>query len=810
MRFKLRFVALLAMALGPALRAQLDTPYRTPSPPIAALVDAPLTPLVALSPDRTRLLLLGRAELPTVAELAQPELRLAGLRINPATNAASRTATYTGLALQPIAGGAEQRVTGLPPGARIAHFEWSRSGKFLAFSVLRDSGLELWLADAATATARALTPPVLNSVLGEPFVWLDESTLVIRRVPASRPPPPAEPRVPAGPVVQESLGRRAAARTFEDMLANAHDEALFDYYGAGELALVDVAGKLSPLGVRGLIAGVSPAPDGRHLLVETLHRPFSYLVPATRFPVTIDVIDRTGRLEHRVADLPLNEGGAAGAVRPGPRAVTWRADAPATLSWIQALDRGEVTDEKKVARDGWFTHAAPFTEKPIEQQKFEFRVTAVVWGDDSLALVNESWARTRTVRTWRVAPGQPGGPRELLFERSTQDRYRHPGEPVRGRNAFGRLGLQRSADGTKIFFAGAGASPDGDRPFLDEFDLATKQTRRLWRSAPPVYEEFVAFTDASLDHALVRRESAQEPENYFVREFAPAAGALRPITRFANPYPQFADVKSEVLRYQRADGVALSGTLYLPPGWAPERGPLPTLIWAYPREFLSAETAEQITATPEKFVRVSVTGPLPFLLAGYAVLNDPALPIIARAGGKPNDTYIEQLVAGAQAAVDELVRRGVTDPKRVAVGGHSYGAFMTANLLAHSRIFRAGIAESGAYNRTLTPFGFQSEERTLWQAPEVYAAMSPFNFADKVKDPLLLVHGTADNNQGTFPIQSDRFYQALKGHGATVRYVQLPYEAHGYRGRENLLHKLWEEETWLDTYVKPLPTDRAK
>lgn len=798
-----RRALLLALVLASLGRAQVDTPYRTPSAPLAALVNAPLTPFVVLSPDRSRLLLLERAESPAIAELAQPELRLAGLRIDPAINSASRAAAYTGLVLKSVADGVEQRIAGLPADARIPHYQWSRTGKFLAFSVARPKGLELWVADVSTGRARALTPPVLNGVFGEPFAWLDDETMVVRRVAAQRTAPPPESPVPAGPIVQENLGRRAAARTYQDLLASPRDEALFEYYGATELVLISAASaKVKSLGVTGLITVAAPSPDGKHLLVETLHRPFSYLVPSSRFPTAIDVVALDGKREHRLADLPLNEGGAIGTVRQGPRGVTWRGDVAATLSWVQALDRGETTDDKKSARDAWFTLAAPFTGKPVEQQKFEFRAGTVTWGDDTLALVTETWTRTRMTRTWRVEPGKPGGPRELLSERSTQERFKNPGEPVRGRNQFGRLVIQRSADGGKIYFAGAGATPEGERPFLDEFDLATKQTRRLWRSAPPVFEEFIAFADASLLRALMRRESAQEPDNYFVRDLTRADGALRPLTRFANPFPQFAGVKSEVLRYKRADGVALSGTLYLPPGWTPERGPLPTLLWAYPREYLSAEMAEQVTPTAEKFTRISVSGPLPFLLAGYAVLNDPTMPIIAKAGGKPNDTYIDQLVSSAQAAVDELVRRGVTDRKRVAVGGHSYGAFMTANLLAHSRIFRAGIARSGAYNRTLTPFGFQSEERTLWQAPQIYAAMSPFNFADKVKDPILLIHGEADNNAGTFPIQSERFYNALKGHGATTRFVLLPHEAHGYRAKESLLHMLWEMETWLDLYVK--------
>ncbi len=808
-RFRLRpvFAGLAGLCLL-FVSLHAATGYRTPSPALAAIVDAPAAPAAALSPDRRLLLLLDRPDAPSIAELAQPELRLAGLRINPATNGQSRSLFYTGLTLQPFAGGEPRRVTGLPAGARIGDYEWSPDSRHLALTLVRDRGIELWLVDIAAARARALTGPVLNAMFGEPMVWLDAATLVLRRVPPDRRAAPGAADAPAGPVVQESLGQRAQARTYDGLLASPRDEALFEHYGTSELVLAALDGTLTPLPVRGLLSAVTPSPDGRHLLVSTLHRPFSYLVPSSRFPVAIDVVDRTGRREHRLVDRPLNENASGDTILPGPRLITWRADAPATLSWAQSLPRGTVDANKKTLRDAWRTLAAPFTGPPVELQRFEQRFSSVQWGDDTLALVTESTG-LRATRTWRVAPGQPGGERTLLFQRNTEDRYGDPGRPTTVRHALGRLVIARSADGAKIFLTGAGASPDGDRPFLDEYDLATKATRRLWRSAPPHYEEFVAFTDATFSEALMMRESPAEPANHVVRSLA--SGALRPLTRFANPLPQFAEVKHEVLRYTRADGVALSGTLYLPPGWTPAQGPLPTLLWAYPREFQSEETASQVKATPERFTRVSAQGPLPFLLTGYAVLNDPAMPIIARGGKRPNDTYLEQLVANAQAAVDALVRRGVADPKRIAVGGHSYGAFMTANLLAHSRLFRAGIARSGAYNRTLTPFGFQNERRSFWQAPEVYAAMAPFNFAHTVKDPLLLIHGAADNNSGTFPIQSERFYNALQGHGATTRFVLLPHESHAYRARESVLHMLWEMETWLDTHVKPLaPAERTK
>jgi len=806
----LRIARLVAFLVGPALWAQDDGGFRLPSAPLTALVDAPLTPTVSLGPNRQQLLLLERASWPPLAELAEPEVRLAGLRINPATNSPSRESYFTGMVLKSLADGAERRVTGLPAGSRLTNPAWSRDSRHLLVVLTHAHGQELWIVDVAAAAARRVTERPLNGVLTTPS-WMDDNTIVAALIPAGRGAAPAPPTVPRGPVVQENLGGKSPARTYPDVLASPHDEVLFEHYATAELVLVSLAGQVTPLGLRGLLGGAAPSPDGRLLLVTTWTRPYSYLVPVDRFPMRNTVHDRTGRLVHTVADLPLAESIPIpnGSVRTGPRSIGWRADAPATLSWVQALDGGDAGREAAL-RDEWYTHAAPFAGAPVSRQKFTLRVSGITWGDDRRAMVTESWWLTRRVRTWLVAPGVADVAPVLLSDRSTEDRYADPGSPVTTRNAFGRFGLLLSADKTKIYLDGLGASPEGDRPFLDEFDLATRQARRLWRSQPPHYESFIAFLDENRTSALTQRESGSEPPNYFRRALGEPdeARALAPVTRFPNPYPQFADVRKELIAYQRADGVALSGTLYLPPGHGPLDGPLPTLLWAYPREYKNAAAAGQVKESPHRFIRVNALGALPFLLAGYAVLDDPTMPIIGEGATMPNDTYVEQLVSSARAAVDELVRRGVTDPRRVAVAGHSYGGFMTANLLAHSDLFRAGIARSGAYNRTLTPFGFQSEQRTFWEAPEVYAAMSPFNHAHKVKDPLLLIHGAADNNTGTFPIQSERFFNALKGHGATARYVQLPHESHGYRGRENVLHMLWEMENWLDTHVKPPAPDQ--
>ncbi len=782
--------------------------YQQPPAALAAIVDAPLAPELTLSPSRDRALLLARSPAPTIAELAAPELRLAGVRFNPSSLTSNRATDYTQLTFKLLADGREFPVTGFPARARFSHVAWSPDGRHLSVVVfVGENPGALWIVDVATAQARALTSPQLNGVLGNPVDWLDRDTLLVKMIPRDHGAPPARTLETLGPITQQSTGKRAAARTYTDLLNGPQDETEFEYYGTAELLRVGLDGSTHPLGLRGLLEA-SPSPDGRFMLVTSLHRPFSYALPASRFPQRIEVYSRDGQLVHTLAALPLADSISIdfNSVRRGPREVTWRNDAPATLAWFEARDGGDATSDAKV-RDELLLLAAPFTDAPQSLMKLALRAGSMIWGDDQRMLVTESWRRTRRTRTWLLNPTQPGTEPRLVFERSSENLYEHPGDPILERGPLGRPQLRFTADGIGIFLRGTGASPEGNRPFLDRLDLTTLKSARLWQSAAPHYEEFIAFLDVSGQRTLTRRESITDAPNYFVRDLARATSEA--FTAFANPFPQFVGVQKELISYARADGVTLTGTLYLPPGWKPADGPLPTLLWAYPREFKSADAASQVRDSPHRFVRVSASGPLPYLLLGYAVLDDPAMPIIGEGKREPNDTYVTQLVSSARAAIEELARRGVTDPQRVAVGGHSYGAFMTANLLAHSDLFRAGIARSGAYNRTLTPFGFQAETRNFWKAPDIYAAMSPFNHADQIKDPLLLIHGQADNNTGTFPLQSERMFQALRGLGATSRYVQLPHESHGYRARESLLHVLWETSTWLDTYVKP-PASRDK
>jgi dipeptidyl aminopeptidase/acylaminoacyl peptidase len=617
-------------------------------------------------------------------------------------------------------------------------------------------------------------------------------------VPENRGAAPKRSTIPTAPIAQESEGRAAPNRTYQDLLASPEDEALFDHYFTSQLVLVGLDGTATPIGAAGVHLRADPAPDGRHLLVQTVHRPYSYLVPFSRFPMRTEIWDLEGHVVRTVADRPLQDAvpPSFDAVTVGPRQVGWRADAPSTLVWAEATDGG---DPRRPAthRDRVVMLSAPFTGEPAVLAQLEMRFDGVQWGPNGLVLVSESWNRTSRTRTWAVRPG--GAPRAIV-DRSSEDRYGDPGRFLTVATQVGTRVLQVTPDGRRAFLVGSGASPAGDRPFLDEYDLTTGRTTRLWRSEAPYYEQVVALVDPRRRQVVTLRESVDDPPNYFVRNLAD--GSLSPLTAFTDPAPEFAGVHKELVTYQRADGVQLSATLYLPAGYDRSAGPLPFLFWAYPREFRSADAAAQVVGSPYRFTRPGGSSHLFVLLAGYGVLDNPTMPIVAEDGQEPNDTYVEQLVASAEAAVEKVVAMGVADRSRIGIGGHSYGAFMTANLLAHSDLFRAGIARSGAYNRTLTPFGFQAEERTYWQAGEVYTRMSPFTYADRINEPVLLIHGMDDDNSGTFPIQSERMYAALKGNGGTVRLVWLPGEAHGYRARESVGHTLREMVDWLDRYVK--------
>lgn len=809
--------ALAAAPQAAQTQAQGVTGYELPSAALQAVVDAPRAPSLYLSPRRDVAALMQMPSLPSIQVVAQPELKLAGLRINPRTFSDSRFSFGQKLWLMNVADGKERQISGLPATLSIASLTWSPDQKWLAFNQVdaATGANELWLVDVAGGSARRLVAG-LNTVLGSGYQWLPDSRgLVVFTRPANLGAAPAADGIPTGPAVQQTSqgGGVVSIRTYQDLLKNEADARQFDYYATTQPVEVSLEGQSRAIGAAGIFMGFAVSPDGRFVLSQPVQRPYSYVVPASSFPRRIEVLDRsTGKLVHTVAVRPLVEGLPTGndAEVTGVRDISWRGDADATLVWAEAQDGGDPNREAKV-RDAVFMQAAPFDTPPVTLAQLGSRYAGISWGRGDLALLNESWWKTRRSKTWLIAPDNASADARLLWDRDAQDRYADPGRPLMASDDRGRSLLQTTADGGSLYLAGAGASPEGDRPFVDRFEVASGKATRLFHSQAPTYAAPVTLLDAQASSLLISRESPDEPTNFYVQSLADTNAAPRALTHFAHPLPQLKGVQKEQIRYKRKDGVDLTATLLLPPGYDPKRdGPRPLLMWAYPGEFKSAAAASQVTDSPYRFNAISYWGPQAFLAKGYVVLASPSMPIIGEGDKEPNDTYIEQLVANAQAAVDEVVRRGVTDREHIAIGGHSYGAFMTANLLAHTRLFKAGIARSGAYNRTLTPFGFQAEERNYWQAQDVYQKMAPFNYADRIKDPILFIHGVDDNNSGTFPLQSERMFAAVKGLGGTARLVMLPNESHAYRARESIMTMLAESERWLEQTLGPVQQGKAK
>jgi dipeptidyl aminopeptidase/acylaminoacyl peptidase len=776
--------------------AHAQEPYRTPPEVVRKILDAPRLPMLTASPDGSLLLLAEGQGLPTIADLSQPMLRLAGLRINPVTNGTFTASRGAGALILVDAASGGRRSLRLPDPANVGGIQWSPRGNRITFTQTTTEGIALWVVEA-DGEPRALTGPVLNGTLGQPCAWMpDGQALLCRTVPAERGPAPAAPPLPTGPIVQRNAGRAAPVATFQDLLSSPHDEALFEHYTTSQLALVDVAtGSLTPVGAPGIFLQAGPAPGGHYLLVRRVTRPYSYQVPVSSFAQEAEVWTLRGERVVTIAGIPLAENVPVDGVRTGPRSFEWRPGEEATVVYVEALDGG---DNRRPAeeRERLVSLAAPFTT-PLELGRLGFRYAGIMWGRDGVAMVSEYERRTRRARTWRIDTSQPSAGWRIIMDRSREDRYGDPGTPALTSDSAGQTVLLQSDDGKWIYLYGAGASPAGDRPFLDRMNLESRKTERLWQSAADAYESVAEVLDTRGRTVVLRRESSTTPANYVLRDLRATTAPL-PITNLENPAPELASVRREVVTYARPDGVKLSGTLYYPAGYE-EGQKVPVIFWIYPAEFVSADAAGQVSGSAQRFVLPGGASHLFLLTQGYAVLDNPTLPVVG--GDSANDTYVQQTVASAQAAIDYLTQRGIADG-RFGVGGHSYGAFATANLLAHSDLFKAGVARSGAYNRTLTPFGFQNEQRTFWEARDVYLAMMPFAYADKINEPILLIHGMADNNSGTFPIQSERMYAALKGHGATVEYVQLPFESHGYAARESVMDVVARMIEWFDKYVK--------
>jgi dipeptidyl aminopeptidase/acylaminoacyl peptidase len=794
---------LLLLLLGfPCLisYAQDAISYQTPPRVIMDLALAKPTPQISVDKKGEWMLIIERNSYPTVEELGQPEVRVAGMRINPNNFSLSRQNFINNFILKNIKTGKEYKITGLPANLLSTTAQWNEKQNKIAVTNVTASQVDLYVIDVATQKAARINKAPLNIVMGGAFSWVDDNTLLYKTtiLPASA--MPKKPITPKGPTVQENYGSASPRPTFQDLIKSPYDESLFEFFTKAQL-VKNVNGVETRINAPAIYTSVSTSPDKKYLLVRTVNKPFSYSVPAFGFNSTVSIHDANGKLVKELVKLPSSETAPAGNdnVQDVPRSIQWRDDEAATVVWCKALDGGLIKNTAEF-RDAVYGLSAPFTGEAKELFKTKNRYAGTDWGNSNFALVYE--VLRGKARTWMYRLNPSTGEMELLLERSLNDNYSNPGDPVTTKNQFGRE-VVIPVNNQLLMNNTTGASPKGDLPFLARFDLATKKNEVIWRCNEDEYELIVDVLDANQLTVITRKETQTIVPNYYIRNFKLRI-ADNKITNFSNPYPALEGISIQKISYKRADGVDLTGNLYLPKGYDPKRdGTLPVIMWAYPREFTNARDAAQVRGSKNAFVRINWGSPIFWVTQGYAVLDNAEMPIVStNPDKKPNDDFVEQLKLNAKAAINQLAEMGVGDSTRVGVGGHSYGAFMTANLLAHTNWFKAGIARSGAYNRTLTPFSFQNEDRTYWQAPQLYFDMSPFSFAHQLKTPILLVHGEADDNTGTFPVQSERMFQALKGNGGNVRYVVMPYEAHGYRGKENILHLLWEEHMWLEKYVK--------
>ena len=806
------YLSLLVFLLCVRVFSQQELAYQTPKKELLKLIDVDLAPTVLSNTKNNVLVLISRPTFKSIAALSQKELRLAGLRVDPKRYIGSRTTYYNKIEIVSLdKGKGMMPVTGLPKNPKLTNFTWSPDEQKIAMTHTSKTGVELWILDIKTRIARKLGASYLNSSMGKSINWLkDSKRLVVKYLPNDRKEIINQSNIiPNGPKVTENKGEKAQNRTYQDLIKNTTDAKNFTQLSRSEIHIIDLQGNKTPYLEAKMYRDIQVSPNGEYVLVSFVKPPFSYLVPYYRFPTETHVYDLNANRIKVISDIPLQEVLPKGfmAVSTEKRNISWRKDQGSTIYFVKALDNGD-PEVKADFRDALYQWKSPFKSDPKQLIKIKNRFSSVIWGNDSLAIIFDRWWNNRNTKTYVFSPSNPQMKARILYDRNYQDRYSDPGRFVTEKGNFGEKVL--ALNNKKAFLLGAGFTKSGQFPFLDEIDLAQNTTTRIYQSVFTEKYEQINDYDYKNKQLRVRIESKSEYPNHYVRDLG-SKKSLEQLTFFENPFKALKNVNKELITYKRKDGLELSGIMYTPESFNSEKSnPLPMILWAYPREYKDKMSASQKTNNPNRFLYPSWGSPIYWVTQGYVVLDRAAFPIIGEGDQEPNDSFRKQLIANAEAAIDAVVNKGYADRDRVAVGGHSYGAFMVANLLSHSNLFAAGIARSGAYNRTLTPFGFQSESRSYWEAPEVYYRMSPFMHAEKMNTPLLLVHGQADNNSGTYPLQSERYYNALKGLGATTRLVMFPKESHGYRAKETILHLIWEQDQWLETHVKNRKKDSIR
>ena len=783
--------------------SQENINYQVPSSEILDLVEYDRPPSVTYDSDKNFMLFLYRDNYKSIEDLSQEELRLAGLRINPKTNIGSRITYYNNIKIKNLKNKRSEieDIIGIPSNPKIANINWSPNQKNIAFTNTSSDGVKLWVLNLESRSLVKLSDLKLNSNIRDVINWLNDSEILIKVIPENKKELIDQSDiVPLGPTISSNDGENAQNRTYQDLLKNKTDEFNFEQLVTSDLYKVDLNGKINKWLDSDMYTDITPSPDGEFVMVSNIKKPFSYIVTYGRFPKSTNIYDNEGMLVSNLVEVPLIEELPQGfnAVWNGKRNFSWRMDKPSTITYMVALDNGDPSKETEY-RDELFELDAPFKGNGNAIFKSINRLAGIIWGNKTNAVAIDYWIKNRNEKTYLFNPSNINQKPRIIYDRNYQDRYSDPGSFITERNAFNKSVLK--IDSNNLILMGDGYSEKGQFPFVDRLNLDNLKTKRVYESNYTNKLENLVDFDVNKNQLLVRIESKNDYPNYYFKNLN--GKKVTRITDFTNPFEQLSKVDKQVITYKRNDGVELSGVLYLPVGYdKTSRKKMPMIMWAYPREFKDKSSAGQNTNNPNEFTYPYYGSMVYWVTKGYVVLDDASFPIIGEDKTEPNDDFRNQLVENARAAINAVDKLGYIDKDRVAVGGHSYGAFMVANLLSHSDLFAAGIARSGAYNRTLTPFGFQSEERSYWQAPDVYYTMSPFMHADKMKTPLLLIHGEDDNNSGTYPMQSQRYFNALKGLGAVVRLVMLPKESHGYSSKESIYHVLWEQDQWLEKYVK--------
>jgi len=782
---------MITIALTFTVKAQESLTYQTPSQSIVELVDAPNVSDIKLNPLQTWMVVLNKPRYIDIDRAAKPIKGLAGLSVDTALRTIitknNESDPYTSIKLTNLTSGSDVSLSGMPNELRLDNLTWHLDGQRFVYTNETQNGLELWYADLNSLSTKKLNIDRLNVITGKPIQWVSGEDCLLVQVPAwdKKPAPIATP-IARGPIIQENMGKRTRAQTYQNLLSNTHDEALFDYYAESQLIKVYLDGRTEKFGEPGIFTTNTFSPDRKYILIQRIQKPYSYSVGLSYFSQTTEIWDQSGTKVTTLHERPLIENTASNINYE--RKHQWRKGKPHELVWVKRIPKN------KKYRDEILSLSAPFDGTPQVLYRTNLSYKDIVWGNDHFAVVKEQQTSQRKLK-WSLINPTNGELIKVIEERSSEDGYRDPGNFVISKGKMLISGDQSPV----VYTISEGASPEGERPFLLRWDLMKDKRDTIFKSKANHYEKPIHFDGKKT--LYFTRESRNVPPNMIRKDIQSNAETV--LTAFESLYPSLASTQKRLISYRREDGVNLSGILHLPEGFEPKKdAPLPVLVWAYPREYLSKETAGQVRVTPHRFTEIAFRSPVYWVTRGYAVVESAAMPVVKREKDRPNDNFVEEITLNAKALIDYLVEEGIGDRKRFGVGGHSYGAFMTANLLAHTDLFAAGIARSGAYNRTLTPFGFQNETRIYWQAKDVYDHISPFNYADQIKRPLLITHGIDDENMGTHPIQSERLYAAIKGHGGTARLVMFPYEYHGFRARESILHILWEQDRWLEKYVK--------